>query len=258
MFLKTLPLLIVVLAAGCFAPSPVVRLTPRGSDVVWVSGRAVVARERPDHRVAVAFDHQAGNAAAIRLEVVNTSDRRMEVDPSRVTYATCVQESVCRAKSPVVDPEKELIDIDQSQSQERAHQANEASWGLALVLLETTAAVASTAGGKPGQASQHLRNAADDSARSRTEIAASEHRVDRLEAQKHRWSIEALRRTTLGPGQGVAGFVYVPIDSSASIVWLGVQVSGEPVWFTFDQKVMRPSWQTEGDDLPHQRRRDTY
>jgi hypothetical protein len=57
------------------------------------------------------------------------------------------------------------------------------------------------------------------------------------------------------PGQGVAGFVYLPIDPGAAAVWLGLRIHGLKVWFAFNQVVVsatpahtRSQWAEERRD----------
>jgi hypothetical protein len=61
--------------------------------------------------------------------------------------------------------------------------------------------------------------------------------ISRAEAEKERWSNEALRRTTLFPGQVLAGTVYVPIDPHARLVWIQVEVGLRRFPFCFEQTV---------------------
>jgi hypothetical protein len=220
---------------GCFAPSPVVRLHPRNEQVVWHSGRAIVARETPGYRVAVAFDHLAEGSAAMRLEVVNSGSARFDVDPARMQYSTCTSPTICGLRRPVIDPEERLIALDESASEERASQANDAALGGTLMLLNVTASAAALAAGKPKEANRMLDDGARIGAQTSADIERSEHREAVLEAARIDWSASALRRTTLFPGQSVAGFVYLPVDTRASIVWLGVELAGQDIWFTFDQ-----------------------
>jgi hypothetical protein len=48
----------------------------------------------------------------------------------------------------------------------------------------------------------------------------------------------ALRRTTLFPGQGLAGLVYVPVDETTTTLWLCMKAHDRSVWFPFQQTVM--------------------
>src|SRR5262249_47627979 len=74
----------VVTLVGCATPGPIVRLAPDASDVVWVAGRAVTSQEDRGVRVAAAFDHQASNLVAFRVEFENDTDQRIEVGPENV------------------------------------------------------------------------------------------------------------------------------------------------------------------------------
>jgi hypothetical protein len=227
-----------LLGSACAAPLPVVRLKPESSDVIWVSGRAVVAQERERIRVAAAFDHQDGRAVAFRVEVENDSPTRFDVDPVDMRFTTCVSESTCAPRLAVADPEQMLVRLDRLRAREEANATNTATAGAALVLLSATADAAAIAKGRTRDAGERtaLAAVAADSA-----VGAHDRRLGRIDSEREVWSTAAFRRTTLLPGQGAAGLVYVPLAAEARVVWLGVSVAGREFWFPFQQAVVAPS-----------------
>ena len=222
------------LIAACAAPLPIVRLQPQGSEVVWVAGRAVVASDRAGIRVATAFDHQDGRYLAFRVEVANDSQERFDVDPKEMHFATCASEANCSLKRPVADPEQKLLALDHAHAQAEADARNMAATGTALVLLSATADVASSTGGRSqhwGERAMLASLSVDNS------VAASHHSLGSIDANRFAWSAAAFRRTTLLPGHGAAGLVYVPLRPEAKYVWLEVTVAGEDFSFPFQQEV---------------------
>ena len=51
------------------------------------------------------------------------------------------------------------------------------------------------------------------------------------------WANVALRRSTVAPGHGVAGLVYLPIDLKARYLWIHVRAGGQTFPFGFRQTV---------------------
>lgn len=54
------------------------------------------------------------------------------------------------------------------------------------------------------------------------------------------WARAALRRTTLMPGQGTSGFVYVPVDPDAVRIVLHVDLGSQVVTVSFRQTRYEP------------------
>src|SRR5262249_3772811 len=141
--------LIATALSGCATPAPLVRLYPRAPDVVWVSGRASVAREQGGVRVAVAFEHQDGPNLGMHVEVQNATAATADVDPHEFTFTTCTGTAVssCGPTYRVIDPEVVLAALDARQSRERADAANSQAFMGTLVVLNAVADVAQVASG---------------------------------------------------------------------------------------------------------------
>jgi hypothetical protein len=224
-------------AAGCALPRPIVRLYPAGSDIVWVSGRAVVEHAEGGIRAAAAFDHQNGDTVAFRVEIQNDSAERIEIDPKHMQFVTCFAGSSCSARQSAFDPEQVLMALDQERSQEEAKAVNSQVAGSALIFLSATADVASVARGHTRDAGERtaLAGIALDSS-----VNGSEQTLARIDSERVTWATAALRRTTLLAGHGVAGLVYVPLAAKAEYVWLDVPAGGRDFWFRFKQTVTVP------------------
>jgi hypothetical protein len=231
-------LLSALATAGCFVPSPVVRLSPETPDVIWRDGRGVMTREGPGYRVAVAFDHQVGRKLAMRLEVQNTGADRFDVDPAEMSVVTCQTPQVCSAPFAILDPERALIALDEARAREEASQKNDAALGTALVLLDVTAGVAAAASGKPAEAAGFVADSAEVGASTNAALAGHDATLGRLEQQRASWAAVALRRSTVLPGEQLSGFLYLPLDSYAVRVFLRVGLGGPEIWFPFRQEVV--------------------
>jgi hypothetical protein len=219
-----------VILVGCASPSPIVRLYPRGADdVVWVSGRAVTAQEEDGVTVAAAFDHQTTDMIAFRLEVENDTGHRIEVSPDRVAFRTCRDEKKCKEALWVINPEDVLTALDRKRSREKAEAANDATAGGVLLFLSAVGDTASLASRHPSLTTPAVAADVEASA------ARSEATLSNVESQRALWSTAALRKTTVGPGRGVAGYVFIPIEPDARFVWLDVYQGQRHFAFCFKQ-----------------------
>jgi hypothetical protein len=225
--------------AGCATPGPLVRLTPASPTVVWVAGRASVAQEEAGIRVAAAFDHQDGPTFGMRVEVQNTTEQNLDVNPHEFTFTTCRGSGVetCGATRRVVDPEEVLAALDERQSREQADAANSQAFLGTMVILSAVGDIASVASGHAdrhtGENTLATANLMDSDAAARNTSLAS------IAVQQQVWSDEALRRNTLFPGRGTGGRIYMPIDLDARLVWLHVRTGGRVFSFPFRQTVTR-------------------
>lgn len=225
------------LVAACATASPVVRLQPQGTDVVWVAGRAVLASARDGIRVAAAFDHQDGQAIAFRVEIANDTAERFDVDPKDMHFAACSAEPSCAGKRKVMDPEQKLLALDHARSQEEANAQNLLVASTSLVLLSVASDAAAMSRGsqhRPGDRALLASLSVDNSA------ARSERAVGNINTDRVVWAMSAFRRTTLLPGQGAAGLVYVPLKPGAKYVRLELNVRGQDFVFPFEQTVTTP------------------
>jgi len=221
--------------AGCATPHPVVRLAPAGGEVTWVAGRAVLSKQQSGVRVAMAFEHQDGDTLAVRVEVANDSDTKLEVGPRDVFFATCQQRALgsCGVSQRVIDPEAALMALDVNASREAAAAANDAAFYTPLLIMSAVTDVASVASGK-GDSTTGLQTAALASQRDAEEVRHNT-AMTSYAAQREMWSNAALRRNTLQPGRAQGGMVFVPIDLTARYVWIQLRAGARTFAFQFAQ-----------------------
>jgi hypothetical protein len=206
-----------------------------------VSGRASMVREEGGVRVAAAFEHQDGGALGLRVEVENGGGERLEVDPREFTFTRCQQigTDTCGPTHRIINPEAVLAGLDERQSRERAQATNSQAFLGTLVILSAATDLATIGSGhadlRTGDGTVLAVDAMDQDAAVRNTSLAS------IAVQQQVWSNEALRRSSLFPGQGAGGRVFIPIDLNAQIVWLHVRTGGHVFSFPFRQTVTRPA-----------------
>jgi hypothetical protein len=243
---QTLRLASALLAAplGCATPGPLVRLAPAGGEVTWVSGRAVLSKEQSGVRVAAAFEQQNGDLLALRVEVDNQSEAKLEIRPDDVSFVACKQQALssCTVARRVVDPEATLAALDAQASREAADAVNDRALYTPLLILSVVGDVATMASGKAdsttGLQSVALANQMDHEAANHANALAS------FGSHRQMWSNAALRRHTLHPGSTQGGLVFIPFDLSARYVWLQMRVGGVVFPFRFEQAVTQIGYAT--------------
>jgi hypothetical protein len=231
-------LIVIASAFGCATPQPVVRLHPTSPDVVWHSGRAIVTQQTSGVRVAVAFERMAEQRLVFRVEFQNLGPQPRDVGPHLMVYRSCTQPQQCGPRTKVIDPEDRLLALDVARSRTRASQQTSAGWGAALLMLNAVATVGTAAQGRGEEASRLASDGLMLAESTSHSIERHENQIAMIEAEKVDWAVSALRRTTLGAQQGIAGFVHVPLDLESTRIWLGVLADGPPLWFGFEQRVI--------------------
>jgi hypothetical protein len=228
------------LSAGCVAtPSPVVRLHPDSANPVWVAGRAVVGREVEGVRVAIAFDHVTDDHMGMRVEVQNNTAKRWDVDPTHMRCVYCETEKNCSRRWAVADPETRLLELDQARSSQIAQATNDAALGATFLLLSALGDVASIASGKANRSTGATTAAIAHNMEA--DAARAERNLDRIDLTRRSWETSTLRRTTLFPGQAVAGYVYLRTIPKAEKVWFSIWADGRELWFPFRQTTHWPN-----------------
>jgi hypothetical protein len=199
----------------------------------------------------VAFVREQGDCIAFRVELENLSDKPIVVDPARFYYRTCWLKGApasrsCGSSRYVKNPEQVLLALDMAHSRQIASAANDEALLGALLLLEVGAGVASAAGGH-GQGSTHALIAADGTADLLHAVEQrGHHQVSAYELERSNWSSAALRKSTLLPGNGVAGLVFIDKDPSASEVSLHIRSGDDVLPFPFDQTAHQVRFRNRG------------
>ena len=228
--------------SGCFAPEPVIRMTPLSGNSFWVKGTQVSAVQGKSARAAVAFLRDYDSQVSFRVEVENDSPEPVVVDPANFYYTRCVSPeapnpSNCGTSHWVVNPEQVLLDLDAKRSRESANNNNETLFFMPFVLLDTVAAVGGAATGNHRLASHALADAGNTAAIMDGIDAKDRNQADTYESKRSMWETGAFRKTTIFPGQRAAGMVFIPHDLSSNSVKLQVRVGKEVLAFSFRQTV---------------------
>jgi hypothetical protein len=218
----------------------VLRLTPLSDDLLWVNGLAAVVEDGKLARAGVAFVRPEQELVGFHVEIENTSMAPLLVDPSRFYYAACTRAAdgksrKCQPSRWAVDPEKVLLELDIAHSRQVAGQANKEALAGAFILLDMAAAMAGAAKKNPaltGAAIAHSAQMGD--VIDGIEAEGDQHALA-YEAQRGKWEGVALRKTTLLPGNRLAGMVYVPRARAAAEVRLHLRLGNEVMAFPFKQ-----------------------
>lgn len=238
--MPTLLIVTCAAASGCVAPEPVLRLTPLAQNVLWIGGMAAVIQEGSSARVAAAFVRQQGDLVSFRVEVENTANTPILVGPSNFYYATCTRSAdnrnrQCGPARWAVNPEKVLLDLDIARSRQKASSMNGEALMAPLLFLSLGAALVGTGSHDHRATSLALHSAALAGNALDASQLEDNQQASTYEMERANWETASLRKTTLLPGNRVAGLVYVARDVAANEVSLQMQLGDEVLTFRFSQ-----------------------
>lgn len=245
--LPALLALVMTALSGCVMPEPVLRLAPMSQTIVWRDGRAAQIKEGKHMHVAAAFEreymHGNRHLVGFRVEIQNASDGAMLVDPARFYYAVCAVSTVasteksqsCQPSRNAVNPEQLLLDLDVEHARHQADTANQEILATTLLFIDLAAATANAASGRHHRTLATLDGAIGAAALGASAEAEGSAEAATYELERANWSSVALRRTTLPPGGGTAGLVFVDRELGAREVVLAVRVGDDVVDFAFQQ-----------------------
>ena len=227
-------------SSGCATPEPVLRLTPLSENVLWIGGTAAIVKEGRAARVAIAFARQQEDLVSFRVEIENTANTPILIGPSNFYYAACTRSAdgksrQCLPARWAVNPEKVLLDLDIARSRQKAGNMNEETLVAPLLLLSTTAALTSAASHDHRKTALALDNAALAASALESIQSDNQRQASAYELERANWETAALRKTTLLPGNRVAGLVYVARDLTANEVSLQSRIEDEILDFPFKQ-----------------------
>ncbi len=236
-------LFITAALGGCVSAQPVLRLTPRTNDPVWVGGLAVTSKTGKSARMATAFAFERDSQLGFRVEIENLSSEPMLLDSNAFSFATCTRPDrsrpeTCTPARLATDPEQVLLDLDIARSRQQAENANDEAFHGVMLLLGATAAVASA--GQHHGTHEALEFAAQEGNALEAVQAREGRQVSAYELNRANWATAALRKTTLFPGQAMAGLVFTDRDVNARGVWLLARIGEDVFKFPFDQVTYVP------------------
>lgn len=242
---RVLSLAVVVasLAAACASPQPLVRMVPLSENVLWARGVPALVKDGKAARVGVAFAREQEGLVGFHVEVENLGMTPMIVGPRNFYHAACAatpdgRSRTCRPSQWVMDPERVLLDLDVTHARKQAHLENRLAVTSVFILLDLGASIAAAAHGKHRAATVGLVSGAVAVNTAGDIVAEREHESATYESRRDRWENYALRKTTLMPGQRMAGLVYLERDTTAAAVSLHFTGGGDLLEFPFAQQLI--------------------
>lgn len=214
-------LALVPLLAGC-AASPVFRVTSLDPRARWMQGQAVVRRDAGGIGWSARFQRNRAGQLVFDVAVRNRSADHIVVDPTGFFFTLATAQGAAEAGAEPTwaarDPEAMLERLD-------LLDANAEAAGRTQFMLDAVGGALEAVDdlGQAGRRTEAEQRRDDEEDRENREASAIERREraeqrEGLARVRDEWAYGALRRTTLAPGESVAGWIVFDAQPVAKFV----------------------------------------
>jgi hypothetical protein len=226
---------------GC-TPASVFTLTPAESEIEWIDGIGMVNKTDRDIFISVGFIENRDGMLSFNIFIENGSENTIAVDPAKFE---CADKSasgnknlpVEKSVSNAIDPEVKIRQIDAAISDENANYRLFSTVDFCGSVLSLIGSVVSVGKQKTEEEIQDEEIIAADNLR-RVVGQDNEHadRINSFNSEKEFWQNQALRKTTLPPGQTVEGNIYFNPLSESELIRLRFPIDQVCFEILFKQK----------------------
>lgn len=238
-----------LLLTGCFTPRVVIRMQPGESEnVFWSNGQAIAEQVQDSVIARAAFSHATPEYLIFDIEVINQSGSSILVAPEKLFIATPQNFQL-----PAIDPERQLLSMEISASQQEARAKN-AAVATGVIAAGAIIAVAATSDGDSGNEDDYdddydVVDAAVDvavpalylgAAFRQEAILSSPISAIPLPFDAIFWSDYTLRKTTLRPDDSVRGLVAFSRFDQTDRFALTLPLEELKFKFSFEQVLIQP------------------
>lgn len=235
---KYLPVLFALLFIQCHVPpNAVMKLTADSPEAKWYKGKQILTIENEIVSIQLSFDRTSSDNYLFDVDVLNTSDSTLLVDPQKFYYSLIDPKS---RKNPVIvnarDPEVTILDLQKRYALNQSRVETEKmsyAFGYFLNAVGQTAALVKG----DREASENFNQNYQDLEREEfLEDVRNQKIAESLESTSYIWEILALRKTTLRKNESINGVVFFPVNKDDKTLEFFFPVGGSTLKINFNQE----------------------
>lgn len=214
-----LPVFILIVFQAC-APRPVYRMEPQAENTTFNQGTAYVHLQQGDIELTMSYYRHLGDRFVMDVEIVNTSDSVIRIDPLQFSYEAYKNMSANHpqpsdpvlASRKAVDPEKELLRKDMAISRSIANQKT----STIFYAIGQAAYIGASVTADTEEEREEIEEDSEKSYyRHRAQQRDRELTREGLRDQRRVWELETLRKTDLFPDEYIRGYVFFKNEPDA-------------------------------------------
>jgi hypothetical protein len=232
--------------AAC-SPQYIIRHTPLAAGTTWLSGKQYACYDDGVIRVSAASDGADGGYVVFTASINNKTIQPFTVDPAAFKYIFTEgipgtpHADQKPAKGKIIyalDPEEKILDVERRTIDEKKSYDTDTGVNAAAGCLGLGAGVLADSKEEQKEVDKNFKEL-EESAHER-ELEHNQ-RMDEFRREKNMWSSEALRKTTLNPGQTITGKIYFPRRDKNGVIYLALPMGEWEAHFWFAQQLIDPS-----------------
>lgn len=214
-----LSLSLMIFLQAC-SPRPVFRMTPQAKNTTFNQGTEYVHLQEGGIELTMSYYRHLGDRFVMDVEIVNTTDSVLRVDPLQFSYEAykAMSANFPRESDPIfatrkaINPEQELIRKDMAISRSIASQKT----STVLYAIGQAASVGQSIMEENPEEREELSEQRQENAINH-EINQQNREIHRqnLRDQREVWELKALRKTDLFPNEYIRGYLFFKNESDA-------------------------------------------
>ena len=225
--------LLALTASACFSPRPILQLEPTAEPSSWFYGHEVLTRKADSVRVSLIFERWVDGQIVFATEVINRSSDTVLVSPETFFYEAFLADSISHVGR-ALDPEREILEIRKAIAREQADRRNAFVFDVALAATTVAVAAVTSANSDEGYY--------DDGGSYGVYFSSVDTDDDLffLNQLRYQWQYQALRKTSLPPGQVMRGSVVFLDQPDAWQYIVYVPIGERLLPFDYRKRIIQP------------------
>lgn len=235
--------LALALLVSCAAPQPVARLEPilQKGTATWSHGnQRITLPEQNGLQLSTAYRASDPHHLMLEFHIQNRSNKAVLVTPEQFFYeALAADTTTILATSYANDPEKELLQMELTESRLRAEQQNETTSELFAIAIDIADDITDR---NETQAERNLEWTEQEARHAEYESSQANYEINfrSMNEKRDYWANRTIRRTTVEPGYELAGSVFFPRNNEARFIRVHFVIDNQTFTATFKQVLHRP------------------
>ncbi len=224
-------LFLFILSSCASSPTVIYRLNTVGNnwEKRWLNGREFTKLEDDKVELVIAFDEIRGGLISFDIELLNKSRRTILVSNELFEMISLDAKGNTvdnkKNRQTAIDPEKVLIRLDLLEARENSQYENDKNSDAVFSLFELFADIAVISTAKTQKEKDKWIERSEKSRRENREREAEKEKEHNnfkflLSDEKYKWKINALRKSSLLPGEKIQGKIFFNFNDKASIIKL--------------------------------------
>ena len=231
-------MIILLFLVSCYVPSHrVYNFETNRLDKIWLNGKELIKLNEGNIEIIVSFDQTRLGIVSFDLVIANNSDKRILIEPEKF-YCLTIDRVKTEEKVYALDPEKRINKIDRKI--EKLYAAN--SSANRTELLFSLFEIADTIYGK-NESEEEKKQTEEDAELRKNNFEEQQknniYKINQFNNKRNLLGKQALRKTTLFPGQKMSGKLYFLLANDIRDLTLYFPIDNHTLELKYERKYFK-------------------